>query len=68
MDKSYIADNLTLIIEKHGIPRLLICSEFGISLALLDDFENNRLRMPDKMLDRLYELFYEGKSLLSSQP
>ena len=68
MDKSYIADNLTLLIEKHCIPRLLICSEFGISLALLDDFENKRIRMPDKMLDRLYELFYEGKSLLSSQP
>ena len=65
MDNSYIADNLTFLIEKHKIPRLLICGEFGISLALLDDFENKRLKMPDKMLQRLYELFFEGKSLLS---
>jgi len=65
MDKRYIYDNLTSLIKEHSVPRLLLCSEFGISLALLDDFENKRLKMPDEMLQRLHEIFFEGKSLLS---
>ena len=65
MDNCYIYDNLTSLIKEHNVPRLLICSEFGISLALLDDFENKRLKMPDEMLQMLHEIFFEGKSLLS---
>ena len=65
MDNSYIYDNLASLIKEHNVPRLLICSEFGISLALLDDFENKRLKMPDEMLQMLHEIFFEGKSLLS---
>jgi len=65
MDKRYIYDNLTSLIEQSGIHRLLICSKLGISLALLDDFENKRLRMSDEMIDKLYEFLLEQKGQLS---
>ena len=65
MDKRYIYDNLTSLIETSGIHRLLICSKLGISLALLNDFENKRLRMTDEMIDKLYEMLLEQQSQLS---
>lgn len=61
---TYIAENLKSLIQKHNIPRLLLCSEFGISLAMLDDFEEKRVKMPLDMIEKLYGIFYEGKPIL----
>ena len=48
--------NLEELIAKSGVHRLIICSELKISLAMLDDFIYNRVKMPEKLYQKLISL------------
>ncbi len=41
---------LTSLIERYEINRLLLCSAMHISLAMLHDFENGTVRFSEKQL------------------
>ena len=44
------------LISESGVHRLLICSELKISLAMLDDFIYNRVKIPDELYQKLIAL------------
>ena len=44
------------MISKSGVHRLIVCSELRISLAMLDDFIEQRVKMPEELYTKLLEL------------
>jgi len=56
--------------EKLNISRRKLAREAGISARLLDFFENNKIRMSDEHVDRLWELLvkHEQERLAQKTP